>query len=348
MVRCAIVGASGYSGAQLAALLARHPQAEVAALFADTSAGKRFEDLHPSLRHLVRGELRAFSPEAVAAVAPDVVFLALPHGASAKAAAALADGGSRIIDLSGDLRLPDAAAYRRWYGADHAAPELLGRAAYGLPELFGAALPGAALVACAGCYATAAQLAAAPAVAAAPGSAPVAVTVSAMSGTSGAGRKADLALSHSEVSGNVRAYRVGRHQHAPEIAQGLSRASKRAVQVTFVPHLVPIVRGILASVIVSDPGWTQEQALQAYRDFYSGKPFVRVVDASQRLPEVQDVVGTNFCDVAPVVDESAGTLVVVAVIDNLIKGAAGQAVQVMNLVLGLPETLGLLQPEDAR
>lgn len=344
MVQCAIVGASGYSGAQLAALVAGHPETRLVSLHADSSAGQRFEDLHPSLRHAVRGELRPFVPAELAGL--DVVFLALPHGASGRAARDLSGKVGRIIDLSGDLRLPDAGAYRRWYGADHPAPELLGQAAYGLPELFGSALRDATLVACAGCYATASQLAAAPALVAtreSGDSTPASVSISAMSGTSGAGRKADLALSYSEVGGNLRAYRVGRHQHAPEIAGGLERLARRPVRVTFVPHLVPIVRGILATVTLPLPaGWTQEAALGAYRDFYEGRPFVRVVDASRRLPEVADVVGTNFCDLTPIVDESGESLVIISVIDNLIKGAAGQALQVMNIVLGLPEATGLL------
>ena len=343
MVRVAVVGASGYSGAELIPLLAGHPSVEIVSLHADSSSGQRWEDLYPSRRHIFNGEILPFDPEAM--VGLDVVFLALPHGASAKAAAALRGSVGHIIDLSGDLRLPDAASYRRWYGADHAAPELLGQAAYGLPELFACALKDAPLVACAGCYATASQLAAAPALAAGPKASAASVMISAMSGTSGAGRKGDLALSFTEISQNLRAYRVGKHQHAPEIAQGLTRASERPVTVTFVPNLVPIVRGILANVILANElAWTQDAALAAYRAFYEGKPFVRVVDPRKRLPEVSDVVGTNFCDLAPVVDESAGTLVVVSVIDNLVKGAAGQAVQVMNIVLGIDETEGLLSP----
>lgn len=344
MIRCAVVGASGYAGAELVGLLARHPEAELVSVHAESSAGEPWERLFPGRRHLFRGLLEPFEPAALAGL--DAVFLALPHGASGRAAAALVGRVGRVIDLSGDLRLSNPDAYRRWYGREHPAPELLGRAAYGLPELFGDDLPGADLVACAGCYPTVSQLAAAPALLLGDAVEPD-VTIAAISGTSGAGRKADVALSFSEVFGDLRAYRVGRHQHVPEIAAGLDRRTGRRVRVTFVPHLAPIERGIVATVVLRrtralDPA----TLLEAYRDAYAGAPFVRVVDPQERLPAVRDVVGTNFCDLAPAVDEGGGTLVVVGVIDNLIKGAAGQAVQVLNRCCGLDETLGLL-PADA-
>jgi N-acetyl-gamma-glutamyl-phosphate reductase len=339
LLRTAVVGASGYSGAELVGLLAGHPEAELVSVHADLSAGQRWEDLYPARRHVFSGPLQPF--EAASLRGLDAVFLAVPHGQSAKAAAALRGKVAKVIDLSGDLRLPDAEAYRTWYGADHPCPELLGQAAYGLPELFGCALGEADLVACAGCYATVSQLAAAPAVALGDAVGRD-VVVTAMSGTSGAGRKGDVALSFSEVTENLRAYRVGRHQHAPEIAQGLTRHAGRSVGVTFVPVLAPLERGILASVTLRNTGGlTPAQVLDAYRGAYAAAPFVRVVDPARRLPEVKDVVGTNACDLAPVVDESAGTIVVVGVIDNLVKGAAGQAVQCFNLAFGLPETAGL-------
>ena len=342
MIDSAVVGASGYAGAELVSLLARHPEIDLRSLHADSSAGLRFEDLHPGRAHDYTGPLLPFDPAALAGL--DVVFLAQPSGASARAAAALRGTVGRIIDLSGDLRLADAASYRRWYGEDHAAPELLGTAVYGLPELFPEALPGATLIACAGCYATVAQLAAAPALALGAATTASDIVVSAMSGTTGAGRKADLALSFSEVGANLRAYRVGRHQHTPEIAQGLSRRAGRAIAVTFVPHLVPIGRGIFATVVLRLTGALgQADALAAYRAFYAGRKLVRVVDPTLRLPQVSDVAGTAFCDLAPVIDEEAGTLVVLGVIDNLGKGAASQAVQVMNIACGLPEWTGLLR-----
>ena len=339
MLRTAIVGASGYSGAELVRLLAGHPGAELAAVCAASSAGERWEELYRGREHLFRGEIRPFEPAALAGL--DAVFLALPHGASASAARDLRGKVGCVIDLSGDLRLPDAETYRHWYGQEHPAPELLGEAVYGLPELFGESLAGAELISCAGCYATVSQLAAAPALAMAGVNADR-VTITAVSGTSGAGRKAAVPLSFSEVFGDLRAYRVGHHQHAPEIAQGLSRHAGREVRVTFVPHLAPIERGIAATVVIPERTAPAAELLAAYRRAYDASPFVRVRDPAESLPAVRHVAGTNFCDLSPVADEAGGSTVVVGVIDNLLKGAAGQAVQLFNLAFGLPETRGLL------
>jgi N-acetyl-gamma-glutamyl-phosphate reductase len=340
LIRTAIVGASGYSGAELVGLLALHPRAVLESIWAAGSAGVRWEDLYPGRAHLFRGEILAFEPEKL--VGLDAVFLALPHGASAPAVRDLHGRVGRIIDLSGDLRLADPETYLQWYRKEHPAPELLGQATYGLPELFGESLPGAELIACAGCYATVSQLAAAPALELEDAVVPE-VSIAAVSGTSGAGRKSELALSFSEVFGDLRAYRVGRHQHAPEIAQGLSRRADREVRVTFVPHLAPLERGISATVILR---WkrsvSQEEILQVYRRAYAEAPFVRLRDPREQLPAIRHVVGTNFCDLAPVVDEAGGSIVVVGAIDNLVKGAAGQAVQVFNRAFELPETEGLL------
>ena len=344
MIRTAVVGASGYSGAELVGLLAAHPRASVAAVVGAGSAGRRWEALYPGRAHLFRGEISAWDPGALAGL--DVVFLALPHGESAVAAASLVGSVGVIIDLSGDLRLADSATYRAWYGREHPAPELLGRAVYGLPELFGDDLPGAGLVACPGCYPTAVQLAAGPALRLP--AAGTAVTASAVSGTSGAGRSSDPALSFSEMYGDARAYRVGRHQHVPEMAAGLERYAGRRVRLTFVPHLIPIERGILATIVVPlDEPVSQHEVLEHYRAAFAGSPFVRVLDPEERLPAVRGVAGSNRCDLAPVVDAAGGSLVVVSAIDNLVKGAAGQAVQVMNRVLGFPETEGLPGGEEA-
>lgn len=339
MVRCAVVGASGYSGAELVGLLARHPGVELVRVQADGSAGERWEHLHRWGEALFRGELEPCDPERLSGL--DVVFLALPHGVSAATAARLRGRVGLVVDLSGDLRFPDPAVWELWHDGAHPAPELAGAAVYGLPELFGDVLPGADLVACAGCYATAAQLAAAPALARG-GPEPARVTISAVSGTTGAGRKAALELAFSEVAGDVRAYRVGRHPHAPEIAQGLRRHAGRDVAVTFVPHLAPLRRGILATVVIEGDRRADPEALQeSYARAYAAAPFVRVRAAGE-LPRVADVAHTPFCDLAVTVDRLSGAAVAVAALDNLLKGAASQAVQVMNLVLGLPETTGLL------
>jgi N-acetyl-gamma-glutamyl-phosphate reductase len=339
------VGASGYAGAELATLLQSHPYVELVAVCAAGSAGERWEELYPSRSHLFQGQIQSFDPDQLSGL--DTVFLALPHGASATAVKKLQGRVARIIDLSGDLRLEDAEEYRHWYGLEHPVPELLGSAVYGLPELFGAQLPGANLIACAGCYATVTQLAAAPALAL-PGVASSHVHVSAASGTSGAGRRADLSLSFSEVFGDLRAYRVGKHQHTPEIAYGLSRYANRPVQVTFVPHLAPLERGIAATVVLHcDETPRQSDILAAYENAFAGSPFVRVRHPEDLLPAVRHVVGTNFCDLAPVVDQTGSSIVILGVIDNLLKGAAGQAVQAFNIAAGLPETAGLL-PDSSR
>jgi len=336
-----VVGASGYAGAELVTILAGHPEVEIVSIHADSHSGSRWEDLYPGWRHVYQGDILPLEYERLFRC--DVVFLALPHGASAAAASRLEGKGPLIVDLSGDMRLNDVDSYRRWYGMEHSAPHLLGKATYGLPELFREDLAETEMVACAGCYATVSQIAAAPALAMGEGIG-TRVAISALSGTSGAGRKADVALNFSQVHGDLRAYRVGRHQHAPEISAGLSRYAKRKIDLTFVPHLVPIDRGILATVLLPNPGGHEAgEVLAAYVETYDSAPFVRVVDPAVRLPSVKDVTGTNFCDVAPTVDEVGGSIVVVGVIDNLVKGAAGQAVQVMNLVCGLEETLGLVK-----
>jgi len=338
MIRCAVVGASGYSGAELVSLLAGHPEARIASIHADQAAGSRWGRLYPARRHRYDGVLEPFDPDALAGL--DAVFLALPSGASAAAAARLVGRVGSVLDLSGDLRLTDAVAYRRWYGHDHPAPHLLGRAVYGLPELAGDSLRDAPLVACAGCYATVVQLAAAPLLARGLARGPVRVV--ATSGTSGAGRKADTALSHAEVHGDLRPYRVGRHQHVPEIEAGLARAAGRPVGVTFVPNLAPIERGIVASVMLeSAPGADTERALDTLERAYARAPFVRVLDEGH-LPSARGVAGTPYCDLTALVDPGTGDVVVLGAIDNLMKGAASQAVQAMNAVFGFDGTAGLV------
>ena len=340
MIRCSIVGASGFAGAELVRWLSQHPDAVLRSLHAGRSAGERWETLYPEHRHLWRDRIQGFDEDVLKG--SDVVFLAQPHEASVKSAARLWGKVGHIIDLSGGLRLNDADEYASWYGHEHPEPSLLGAATYGLPELFGERLPQAKAVACAGCYATAAQLATAPALKL-PSVDPSAITLSGLSGTSGAGRKADVALSFTRVTGNLKAYRVGHHQHVPEIRNSLAQLSGIRSRLTFVPHLIPIERGILMSAVLPLKGdLSQDKVLDHFQGFYADAPFVRVLDPANALPEVNAVRGTNFCDISPVIDEEGQTLVVVAAIDNLGKGAAGQAVQIMNRVCGLAEIKGLI------
>jgi N-acetyl-gamma-glutamyl-phosphate reductase len=319
-------------------LLAGHPDVELVSIHADRSAGFAWGDLHPGLRHLHDGILQPLDADALAGL--DVVFLALPSGVSASVAARLHGRVGTVIDLSGDLRLADAAQYRRWYGIDHPAPELLGRAVYGLPELAGDRLRNATLVASAGCYATVVQLAAAPLLVHGIVTGPVRVV--ATSGTTGAGRKPDTALSFSEVHGDVRPYRVGRHQHVPEIESQLARRTGEPVGVTFVPQIAPLERGIVATVLLEPTArGTAYGALEVLQRTYADAPCVRVL-RDGRLPSARAVARTPFCDLAVVEDPGTGDVVVCGAIDNLMKGAASQAVQGMNAVFGLDPGAGLV------
>lgn len=339
MIRCAVIGASGYAGAELVALLAGHPGARLVSVHADRAAGARWGDLHPGRRHLYDDVLRPVDFEDLAGL--DAVFLALPSGAAGSAAGRLHGRVGTVLDLSGDLRLRDAGEYLRWYGHEHPAPGLLGRAAYGLPELEADRLLGADLVACAGCYATVVQLAAVPLLDRGLASGPLRVV--ATSGTSGAGRKPDPALSFAEVEGDLRPYRVGRHQHVPEIEAGLARVTGAPVGVTFVPQIAPLERGMLATVILTPaPGATAAHAVDALLQAYAHSPLVRVL-ADGRLPSARGVARTPYCDLAIVGDPGTGDLVVLGAIDNLMKGAASQAVQVMNAVFGIDPVAGLLR-----
>lgn len=333
----AIVGASGYSGLELTRILARHPSARVAALFSDRWSAERAGDRLP-----LQGELErlAYRPLAEGQGADaEWVFLATPAEVSADLAPKLLAKGCRVVDLSGAFRLLDTAAYPPWYGFDHPAPHLLADARYGLPELARDRLPGAKLVTNPGCYATAIALAIAPLVrsglVASDG-----ICVTGMSGVSGAGRKASEDYSFAETSEDVRAYRLGKHQHVPEIEQTVARYAGACGPISFTPVLVPIRRGILATVTLRLAGKPKSSDLHdAIAKAYAGEPFVRLLPADKVM--VKDVVHTNRCHVGVAIDGRAGVAVVSSAIDNLVKGAAGQAVQAMNAALGLPEATGL-------
>jgi N-acetyl-gamma-glutamyl-phosphate reductase len=327
-VRVGVAGATGYTGQELLRLLARHPTVSIAAA-TSSSAASAARKL-PALAHVWSGDITPLVPETLAAET-DVVFLALPDSAAAELAPALVDAGVRVIDLSGAFRLRDQAARARWYPETHRMPEGL---AYGLTERERGAVARARMVANPGCYPTATLLALAPLVEAGVLVAGSDIVVDAKSGVSGAGKTPSERTHFSEVHGSLAAYGVFNHRHGAEIEQGAGR------QVTFTPHLVPLDRGILSTIYVRLAPGTTEAALDAiYAAAYAGATFVRLTGA--QLPEIKHVAHTNFCDIGWRVDPS-GRAILVSVIDNLLKGASGQAVQNMNVMLGIDERTGLL------
>lgn len=336
MVRVAILGATGYTARDLLDLLLRHPQVEVTALATRSDENLHVADVHPSLRGRLDLRLENLSPSEVAQRA-DCVFGCLPHGASAAVVSELLAMGSRVIDFSADYRLNDPHIYTQWYQVEHPDPERMGRTPYGLPELFREQIRNAKLVANPGCYPTAAILALAPLLKA-KAIAPQGIVIDAKSGITGAGRSPKAHLHFPEANENLAPYNVGKHRHTPEIDQVLSMWANVSTDVVFTPHLIPMDRGELITAYADVPkGTNGEQLLAVLRDFYRNEPFVRVVE---HLPGTKDVSYTNFCDVtARVVGTKA---VVVSVIDNLVKGASGAAVQNFNVVYGFPETTALL------
>jgi len=332
VVRIAVAGASGYAGGELLRLLLGHPEVEIGTLTAGGSAGTRLGAHQSHLLPLADRVLAETTPDTLAG--HDVVFLALPHGHSAKLAAQLG-ADTVVIDCGADHRLTDAAAWERWYGGTHA-----GSWPYGLPELPGArdALRGATRVAVPGCYPTAASLALFPALAA--GLAQPQVVITAVSGTSGAGRSLKPHLLGAEVMGSLSAYGVGGvHRHTPEIVQNLSAAAGTAVAVSFTPVLAPLPRGILATCTA--PTWASaDQVTEVYAKAYADEPFVALLPEGT-WPTTAATLGANTVHLQVTVDQGAGRLVAVAAIDNLTKGTAGGAIQCMNLAVGLPETTGL-------
>ena len=334
MIKAGIVGATGYTGVELLRLLSGHPEVAVAAASSDTEAGRAVGEVHPHLRSCVA--LEYVPHRAVYAADCDVVLFAAPNGTAMRQAPELLAQGRRVIDLAADFRLRDPGAWEAHYRMPHACPELLEEAVYGLPELNRERLREARLVANPGCYPTAVVLGLLPLLEAGAVSGPV--VADAKSGISGAGRQADAPLLMSEALENFRAYGIHGHRHAPEIEQALSQAGGAPVALTFTPHVAPMVRGILATLYA----WTDAPALQErYRQRYADEPFVDVMEPGS-CPQTKSVRGSNMCRLA-LHAKQGGPLIVVSVIDNLIKGAAGQAVQNLNLMFGLPEAAGLPQ-----
>ena len=342
MIKVGIVGGTGYTGVELLRLLARHPQADVRAITSRKDAGTRVADMFMSLRGVgPLGELCFSDPAQADLTGCDVVFFATPHGVAMAQARELTAAGAKIIDLAADFRLRDPSEFERWYKMQHTCPELLAESVYGLPEMHRQAIKAARVVGNPGCYPTAIQLGFLPLV-----EAGVIDTehliADAKSGVSGAGRKAEIGLLFSEASDNFKAYNVGGHRHHPEIVQGLNGVSKRPVTLVFTPHLTPMVRGIHATLYAR---LTQSgvDVQRLYEERYAGEPFVDVMPPGSH-PETRSVRASNVCRIAVHRPRGGDTVVVLAVEDNLVKGAAGQAVQNMNLMFGLPETVGLLSP----
>ena len=340
-IKAGIVGGTGYTGVELLRLLAHHPDVELQAITSRKEAGTKVAAIFPGLRGHV--DLAFTEPGAERLRGCDVVFFATPNGVAMGEARALLEAGARVVDLSADFRIRDIAEWERWYKVKHAAPELVKEAAYGLCELNREKIRGARLVANPGCYPSAVQLGFLPLVEAGVVDLDHLIADS-KSGVSGAGRKAELQLAYAEASENFMAYNVPGHRHWPEIRQGLAQAAGREVGLVFTPHLTPMVRGIHATLYARITKETDFQALFEKR--YRGEPFVDVMPAGSH-PDTRSVRAANVCRLAlhrpPESAKRSDTLVVLSVIDNLMKGASGQAVQNMNLMFGLPETAGLGQ-----
>lgn len=334
-IRVGIVGGTGYTGVELLRLLARHPDVELTAITSRGDAGKPVADMFPSLRGHVS---LAFSDPAQAGLDKcDVVFFATPNGVAMHQVPALLESGVKVIDLAADFRLKDEAAWEKWYGMAHACPEVLAEAVYGLPEANRARIRGARIIANPGCYPTAVQLGFLPLVEA--GVVDLdGLIADAKSGVSGAGRKAEVHALFSEAADNFKAYGVGGHRHLPEIRQGLEAAAGRDVGLTFVPHLTPLIRGIHATLYARLTGDCDIQSL--FEERYRGERFVDVMPSGSH-PETRSVRASNMCRIAVHRPQGSDIVVVLSVIDNLVKGAAGQAVQNMNLMFGLDESCGL-------
>lgn len=337
MLNVGIVGATGYAGEELVDILLRHPEVRITSISAKIDKPKAISAIFPKFK----GKIGLICKE------PDIkeitgkcelVFLALPHTVSMEIAPALLKAGKKVIDLSADYRLKDTNVYEKFYQVKQKDKTHLAEAVYGLPELYRAKIKGARLVANPGCYPTASILALAPLVAL--NLADISsIIIDAKSGVTGAGRKLAEGFLFSEINEDFKAYKINAHQHAPEINQELSKLAGKKINVTFVPHLLPVSRGILATVYVKKAKGKQQNLINLYKKFYKKEPFVRIRDEGD-FPRIKDVVGTNFCDIG--IKDSGNSIIIIATIDNLLKGASGQAVQNMNIMYKFPEYTALL------
>jgi N-acetyl-gamma-glutamyl-phosphate reductase len=338
MLKVAVVGASGYTGAELIRLLVGHPEIEICSVTSRQHEGVPISQVFPSLAGFCELVCEPLDVAAIAARS-ELVFTALPHKSAMEVIPGFLAAGCKVVDLSADYRLKDQAVYEHWY-QEHSSPELLIEAVYGLPELFREEIKAARLVANPGCYPTSVALGLAPLLKKNLIN-PETLIVDSKSGTSGAGRGVKQGSLFCEVNEGFKAYGVAAHRHTPEIEQTLSTLVGRPVQVNFTPHLLPINRGILSTIYASlSAEQSTAELVELYRQAYAEEPFVRVMPGGE-LPNIAYTKGTNFCDVGLVSDERTGRVIIVSVIDNLVKGAAGQAIQNMNLLCGYKEQLGL-------
>jgi N-acetyl-gamma-glutamyl-phosphate reductase len=341
--KVAVVGASGYTGEELVRILLAHPNVDLVAATSRQLAGKSLAEVFPRFAHQKKATALKFAATDAKQVGrdADLVFLALPHGLAAEFAVPLLSAGARVLDLSADFRIKDAAVYKEFYGHGHPAPDLLTRSVYGLPEIYRDQIRDAQLVACPGCYPTSILIPLRPLIRR-KAIDRKRILAASMSGVTGAGRKVEADYLFSECNESVRPYGVPKHRHLSEIEQELSTLGGEQITIQFTPHLVPVNRGIVttiyadiaANVVNLDPA-------VMFGGAYSDEPFVRLL-GEQRLPDTKHVVGTNFIDIAWKVDKRTQRIVVMSAIDNIVKGASGQAVQCMNVMLGLPETAGLI------
>jgi N-acetyl-gamma-glutamyl-phosphate reductase len=342
MIKVGIIGATGYTGIELVRILLNHPHVQITVLCSESHAGDDLGDVYPHLRNKEILKLSSIDLKKLLTMEVDLFFIALPSGEAMKMASVLLKKGKKIIDLSADFRLLHAKDYLQWYNLKHTSPSLISEAVYGLPEINKINFKEVNLAANPGCYPTASLLAFAPLVF----NDLIdldSIIIDAKSGISGAGKQPTATVHFSETNSNISAYQIAVHRHIPEIEQGLSliKTSKKEHSITFIPHLIPVNRGILATVYASTKEKSQEKLQRSFKDFYKDAFFVRVLSKGKSA-QIKNVYGSNFCDLSVHFDERTGKVIVLSAIDNLVKGAAGNAVQIFNLMFGLDETLALV------
>ncbi|MGF7035517.1 N-acetyl-gamma-glutamyl-phosphate reductase [Paenibacillus mucilaginosus] len=338
-VRAAIVGATGYGGAETIRLLLAHPHVAITSVVSSSNAGASIAEGFPHLNGILTDKLDAVDVDLLKEKA-DVVFLATPHGISSELSPKLLDAGLKVIDISGDFRLKNGEDYEQWYKHKPADPAYIDKAVYGLSEVFGDDVKGTDFVSNPGCYPTATALGLAP-LAAHRWIDPKSIIVDAKSGVSGAGRGLSLTVHYSEMNENFLAYKVNKHQHTPEIEQTISRLAGEEAVITFTTHLVPMTRGILSTIYVNlKEARSEDEIFALFRSYYEGRRFVRILEKG-KFPGTKQVLGSNYCDIGLSLDSRTGRLTVISVIDNVVKGAAGQAIQNLNLMMGWDEGTGL-------